>query len=408
MAVATGIAKKLKYKVESVYGTVPAAASSQSLRRVTSDLDLKKETYQSNEIREDYQVSDFRHGVRSVEGTINGELSPGTYKDFMAAALRQAWQTQATTGAIITVTAAVTTGAAGTFTRASGSYITDGFKIGDVVYWSGWATTGVPNNSHNFLITSLTALIMTGIMLDGVAIGAKAAGDSVTCVQRGKKTWVPLTNHTDLSYSIEHYYSDLTLSEVFSGCKVSKIDVQLPATGMATIGIGFMGKDVTTAGAEYFTSPTAQTTSGVLAAVNGALYVGGTAVATVTGMNFSIDNGMTSEAVIGSNTKANIFPGRVSVSGQFTAQFESATMRDLFINETEAALTAVFTTANTATADFIAITMSRIKTGGASKDDGEKGIIQTIPFTALLDTAGGTATTLTTLKTTISIQDSTA
>lgn len=83
-------------------------------------------------------------------------------------------------------------------------------------------------------------------------------------------------------------------------------------------------------------------------------------------------------------------------------------MRDLFINETEAALTAVFTTANTATADFIAITMSRIKTGGASKDDGEKGIIQTIPFTALLDTAGGTATTLTTLKTTISIQDSTA
>lgn len=408
MAVSTGVAKKLKYKVESVYGTVPAASASQSLRRVTSDINLSKETYQSNEIREDYQVSDFRHGVRSVEGTINGELSPGTYKDFIAAALRQAWQTQATTGAIITVTSAVTAGAAGTFTRSAGSYITDGFKVGDVVYWSGWATTGVPNNSHNFLITALSATVMTGTMLDGVAVGAKAAGDSVTGVVRGKKTWVPLTGHTDLSYSIEHYYSDTVLSEVFSGCKVSKLDFQLPATGMATMGIGIMGQNITTAGAEYFTSPTAQTTSGVLAAVNGALYVSGVAIATVTGMNFTVESNMNSEAVIGSNTKANIFPGRVTVSGQFTAQFETATLRDLFINETEASIAAVFTTANTATADFIAIVMSRIKTGGASKDDGEKGIIQTIPFTALLDTAGGTATTLTTLKTTISIQDSTA
>ena len=66
----------------------------------------------------------------------------------------------------------------------------------------------------------------------------------------------------------------------------------------------------------------------------------------------------------------------------------------------------MFTTANTATADFIAINMSRVKVGGASKDDGEKEIIQTLPFTALLDTAGGTATTEDTLKTTISIQDS--
>ena len=68
----SGIAKRVQYKVESVYGTVPAATGpvGQILRRVTSDLNLSKETYQSNEMRTDYQVADMRHGVRSVEGNL--------------------------------------------------------------------------------------------------------------------------------------------------------------------------------------------------------------------------------------------------------------------------------------------------------------------------------------------------
>lgn len=402
----SGIAKRVQYKVEAVYGTVPAATGpvGQSLRRVTSDLNLTKETYQSNEIRTDYQVSDFRHGVRSVAGTINGELSPSTYGDFIAAALMQAWQAAATTGALTDVTAQA---AGPQFVTAGGDFIASGFKVGDVVRWTGFAGgSATDNNSRNFLITALTTTNMTGVFLDGTAVVADAAGDSVTCTAVGKKTWVPQTGHTDLSYSIEHYYADETLSEVFSGCKVNQIDINLPATGMATIGVGFMGKNITTAGAEYFASSTAQTTTGILAAVNGALYISGTAVANITGMSFTITRNMTSEAVVGSNTKSVLSPGRCLVSGQITAKFEDATLRDLFINETEAAINAVFTTANTATADFIAINMSRVKVGGASKDDGEKEIIQTLPFTALLDTAGGTATTEDTLKTTISIQDS--
>jgi hypothetical protein len=91
MTIAIGVNKQVKYKVESTWGTVPAAGSAQLLRRVSSDLDLKKETYESNEIRTDYQVADFRHGVRRVAGSIRGELSPLTYSDFLAAALRKAW-----------------------------------------------------------------------------------------------------------------------------------------------------------------------------------------------------------------------------------------------------------------------------------------------------------------------------
>jgi len=89
MPFATGVAKQLRYKKESTWGAAPGASGAQLLRRVTSDLSLSKETYQSGEIRSDYQIADYRHGVRSVAGTVNGELSPGTYSDFVGSALRR-------------------------------------------------------------------------------------------------------------------------------------------------------------------------------------------------------------------------------------------------------------------------------------------------------------------------------
>ncbi len=91
MTIATGVAKKLVYKKQSALGTIASASGAQYLRRVTSNVDLKKATYQSAEIRSDYQRADFRHGIRTVDGTISGELSPGSYADFIGSAVRQAW-----------------------------------------------------------------------------------------------------------------------------------------------------------------------------------------------------------------------------------------------------------------------------------------------------------------------------
>ena len=51
MSQATGIFKQVAIKREASYGVIPAASAAQLLRRVTSTLDLQKDTYQSNEIR---------------------------------------------------------------------------------------------------------------------------------------------------------------------------------------------------------------------------------------------------------------------------------------------------------------------------------------------------------------------
>ncbi len=401
MAIAAGVNKKVAYKKEVTFGVDPGAASAQYLRRVESTLDLAKETYESNEIREDGQVADFRHGVRSITGGINGELSVGTYADFFAGALRKDFVAGIDTGAIIVI---AVTGTGTAFTRSSGSFLTDGFKVGDVVSAAGFTESN--NNTHYALITALTATDATVATLDGTVLTDEAEGDSVTLSVVGSKTFAAPSSHTDDSFAVEHWFSDIAQSELFLGNKIENIAVALPPTGMATIDINFLGKSRTNATSEHFTTPTAAGTDPVLAGVSGLVYVGGAAIALLTNLDFTIETGLTADPVVGSDEYPAIFRGRVRVSGNASVYFEDATFRDYFDNETEVSIIGVFKGGSTANPDFVSFNMPRVKMGGSSKDDGEKGLVQTMPFTALIDGTGGMGAD--TDNTTIAIQDSLA
>lgn len=403
MALASGVAKQVRYKVEAIYGTAPGATGAQLLRRVESSLDMSKDTYESNEIRTDFQVSDFRHGVRKVGGSLKGELSPKTYADFIAASLRRDFAA-VTAIASLSITVAAS-GSNYTLTRGTGSYLTDGVKIGDVVRLTA-GTFNASSLNKNLYVIGLTALVATVAVLNGSTLTAEGPISSATLTIVGKKTYVPVTGHTDKSFSVEHWFSDVAQSELFTGCKIGSVAVQLPPTGMATVDFGLAGKDITTGTAAYYTTPTAATSTGIVAAVNGILLVGGVRIATCTGLDFKIDGGYSGDPVVGSNTVPAQLPGTVKISGQFSAYFENATLRDAFIDETEISLMAALTTSNDAAADFLAFTFPRIKLGGAAKNDGQKGLIATFPFTALLNSAGGTGTS--SEQTTLMVQDSQA
>lgn len=413
MGLASGIFKQLAYKAEVTYGLAPGQASGQSLRRVQSTLDLAKDTYQSNEIRPDQQVADFRHGVRRVQGAIQGELSPGTYKDFFGAILKRDFAAvTAITGVSVTIAGA---GPTYTVTRSAGDYLAGGLKVGDVVRLTA-GTLNALNINKNLLITALTATVMTVVTLNGTAMFAEGPIASTTVTVQGKKTWVPTSGHTDKSFSVEHWFPDVPASELFTGVKMTQVAVDLPPSGMATVNWTAMGQDLADTvakrvggvalNAQYFTSPTAASTGASLASVNGIVRLAGGQVVTLTGLSLNVAANFTGDPVVGSNVVPNQFPGRVVITGQATMYFDNTTVRDAFVNETEVDLVAVFTTDNTATADFVSFVLPRVKIGGASKDDGEKGIVQTLPFQALLNVAGGTG--LATERTTLSIQDSLA
>lgn len=398
MPTATGIAKTVVYKKETAFGTLAGATGAQTVRRVTADFNLAKETYQSEEIRTDYQIADMRHGVRSVEGTLSGELSGGTYSEFIGAVVARDFTAITPTALGNTTIASV--GGTYTLTRTTGSWLTDGVRAGMVIRLAGMTTTS--NNAKNLLVITATATVATVVVLNGSTLTAEAS--TATYTSGGKVTYAPSTGHTDNSYTIEQFYSDIAQSEVFTGNKVNTASFALPATGLVTADFGFMGQDLKQTGTSaYFTSPTAQTSSGIFAAVNGALVVGGSVVALVTGLNININRNMSSEAVVGSNVKPEIYEGRISVDGDFSTLFQDRTFADYFNNETEISLICAVTASSAPNADFMTFTLPRIKLSTNTRDDGEKGIVSQNSFQALKGTGTGGFET-----TTIQVQDSNA
>lgn len=401
MAISKGTSKQVGYKRETTWGTLAGASSGKLLRRVTASFNLVKEAYESGEIRTDRQVADFRHGVRSAEGSLNGELSPASYSDFMGSIVGRDFTT-ITLGAAVNTTVTVV-GTTYTLVRATGSWITDGVKVGMVVRASGLTATA--DNARNLLVASMTATNLVVVPLNGVALTAQAVASSVTLTAPGKQTFVPATGHTDDSYTVEEWYSDIAQSEVYTGMKVNSVAVQLPATGLSTIDIGFAGKDLTQAGTtQYFTSPAAQNTNGIFAAVNGVMMVDGVAVALITSADFTVERATENATAVGSNSIADIFTGRIRVTGNLSVYFQDAAFRDYFDDETPVSLALALTTDSSATAGFVSFTLPKVKLGSFTRDDGELGVIASASFQALLNdaVAGGLPAT------TIQIQDSAA
>lgn len=402
MPTASGVNKIVVAKREASWGVLPVATGAQTFGRITSDLSLAKESYASEEIVSHYQQSDVRHGVRSVRGNLRGEIAPGAQQMFFEAALRRLFTAvTAISGLTVTVSGS---GPTYTVNRSAGDWLAGGAKIGMGVRLSGGTLAAA--NQKNLIILGVTASDLTVLPLNGVAMSAQSSIASVTATFPGKVTHAPAAGHTDDSFSIEHWFSDIAQSERFVGCKVNTLGVDLPPTGLSKIDIAFMGKDMSTGTAAYFTTPTVASTAGKLAAVNGVLTIAGAPVALLTGLNFSINGNMSSEPVVGSNTYPDIYEGRIIIDGQATLLFQDAVARDYFINETEVGLVGAFATGNADNADFMSFSMPRIKFKSAGKSDGEKSIVQTMAFDALYYGAGGAA--LASQQTSMQLHDSLA
>lgn len=416
MTIANRVNKKIVIAAQTAKGTIAAvdAASAQRLRYQKFNQDQTNETYTSNEIRVDRQLGDTIIGPQDGNGACNGELTPETYELFEAAVLRKLFVAGSSDPANTGVAAAATTGAAGTFTRddVAGDWIEDGFKLGDVIQQTGWTTDGVPNNTHNFLITTLTATVMTVLAIDGTPPATKAKGDGVVTTVKGQKCWTPATGHTEDWFTIEHNYSDVDLSEVFWDCKPTSMAVKAPATGIPTVDFNIFGLQMTAkdnASAPYFTSPTVITTTEVVHSGKAVVLVSGIEQTLATGIDFELaGNNVTMAPVIGTNVKPGISDGRVELTGNLSILFEDDTIAGNFRAETEVSIFIVLPVSGDADAEFVAFTIHAAKLTGATKD-GDNELVQSIPFTAKFNSAGddGVTCTVNTLATSLSMQDST-
>lgn len=404
MTIAQGTKKQVRFKRQSAKGSLAGTSDGQIVRRTSATFELAKETYDTaDEITQKRQLTSVRHGVKLVNGSLAGLLSPGTYADQLSALLlRDFTAVPSITGASITIAGA----GPYTVTRAAGSFITDGIKIGMVVRLTA-GSFNAANLNKNLYVTGVTALVLTVIVLNGSTLAAEGPIASATVSIPGKVTYTPDTGHTNVYYTVEEWYPDASISERNLDVKITQASLALPGSGNATVTFTAVGLDQSKDTTAYFTSPAAETTTDVLVAASGVLLVNGTAQSVITDLSIDLNgNGNPADGVVVTNVRPDVFMGKVMVTGSFTGYFEGGTIPDLFRDETATSISTALTAGTAANADFMTVTISALKLSSSSPDDNETGLKRTYNFTGYYNAAGGASAANT--ATTIQIQDSAA
>ena len=213
---AVGSAFSTSYCAETSFGVVPAVPAMKAMRnKLGAKFELKKDTFTSKEQSSTGQVMALGMGGRAGSGDIPFELSYASYDDFMEAAFGGTWTgdilkigavkrsfvvesvwpdinyTEQNLGVVISgVSESVKPGAivegsfthtfkdqkivqyaddgvvttafaATTTTRSAGSYIVDGFAVGDSVIISGASIAGNNRSAVPVVLTAVAALSLT-------------------------------------------------------------------------------------------------------------------------------------------------------------------------------------------------------------------------------------------------------
>lgn len=406
MANAQGVNKQTRIGRQTAKGTmaVAALATAKVMRRESSTFAVKKDTFTTeSEITSTMQITSNRHGAKQVDGKLTGLLSPGTYSDPLSALLRRDFAAvTAITGASITIAG---TGPY-TITRAAGSFLTDGIKVGMVIRPTAGAFNAA-NLNRNLFVIALTATVATVIPVDGSTLVAEGPIAAATVSIPGKSTFIPSAGHTNIYYTVEEWMSDVPSSERNLDVKFSQANLSMPGSGNAKIDFSALGLDQTSGVAQYFTAALPETSTAPCVAASGVLMVNSVQQAVITDMSVAIDgSAAAADAVVGSVLRPDVFSGKVKVSGSFTAYFSDPTLHAAFLNETQMQILSVLAADGSPNGDFISFAMYAVKINSSDPDDAETGMKRTYQFQATYNAAGGAGQA--TEKTTLFVQDSQA
>jgi hypothetical protein len=398
MSLAEGVSAQVRYKpyatgviqsnTQPLLATDPGATGAQSLRRVASTLKLAKDSYSATEVRTDRQTVDFRHGTRRVTGSITGEFSPGTYWPLFEAG------TRGTATPALSLTESELTSISADATTSKFIFGTDpiaaGLGVGSVFRLGGLTGGGVPNNGVNFIAVRFGGAGNTDVTVFPEPVTMSTAETVFTLTTVGSHLIIPSSGFVPRKFAFETFHEDIGVSRLFTEVRVGGFKLSLPASGMATVEFPMMGRDMETfdattpTPAPFFTTPLPETTTGILAAVNGMLRVNGAVLGVVTGLDITLELSPSSDAVVGQNFVPEVFLGTAAVTGQVTAMLENLDLVRNFLDEDEVDILAYLTTTNDANADAISIYLPRVKFSDA--DVAVTGIgsqTLTMPFTAL-------------------------
>ena len=120
---------------------------------------------------------------------------------------------------------------------------------------------------------------------------------------------------------------------------------------------------------------------------------GGTTIAIITGLDFTLDNQGKILEVIGANKGVGVNWGRSKITGNITAYVPDLNLYNKYVNETASSLEAILADGSTGS---YSIKFPNVKYTSAKADvNNDDALVQTLPFSALYDATSGNSIVIT-------------
>ena len=325
---------QIRYIEETTWGVTPATASMQELRFTGESLRFNISNEVSREIRSDRQVSDLIQAGADCSGSLEWELSYGTYDAFMAAALFSDWSADLNISETNTIAA---TASGFTASGGAGHDFAD-IQPGQWIKVGGFTANDGENNGFYRVLTAAAGTLTTSPAPAGLE--AAAAGKTITVNGSMLRNGT-----TKSSFSLEKVFDDLSpkVYEAFVGMMVNGFSGSVQANSVLSGSFEFIGK--TASAGTVSVSPGSvndATTSDVMNAVANVASIqeAGSDVSSglVSALEFSVGNNLRGQSAIGVLGFRGVGVGKMDVTGSLTAFFENKNLQDKYIAGTESSL----------------------------------------------------------------------
>ena len=356
------------FKVQSALGTQSTGAGGTVLRTTGGQGGrLSKASTESQEVRRDNMSSRGRHGTYKTSGTAGGELSLGVADEVIQAVFRGTWGSSDLALDESDFTS-LTTGA-NTIILASGSPISLGLRVGDVIRLTNMAET--TNNSKNLRITGLSATTIT--VAETLTVDA-VADTACNITRTGRVLINPAAGALVSRYfTIEEHEVDIDASEVFTDCVWGMLKFSMQPNGIIMMETGWVGtgqfETATGASAPVLTTPT-EPTGTPLSVVDATIRLGSTDLVDLTGLELTFDTAPTAPDVFGSGAikyAPDVFPGDMKVSGSITALRADLSRVADFLDETQLSLHILAVENESEPKSFVSIYLPNFTLGSVDK-----------------------------------------
>lgn len=343
---ASNVQAAIKREVAGTPGVAAVSGAGASLLRLVDSPGsrLDRGQIQSNERRDNMIRPMGRLGGKSVGGSYAAEFTIGGATDLLLESILRTSATaalvvpQATFGAGATATTSAS-GANTLVTFSAGNPIALGYRVGDIVTFTGFtgALVGLNNIRLRIIAITTTSFTVAGAFAFSVSAGAW----TLTALKKIKTPTTP-TRH---SYTVEQYLEDIDLSEIFLGMRLVGLAISFRPNAIVSVTYTFVGMNRTallTGTSPWFTGPTG-TTGVPLVADDSAIRFNGIDVSKFTAMdlNLAIDNSVT--PVIGSVVPPDVYDNRLTISGTISVIREDFNNISMYDAEQSFELSGLFT-----------------------------------------------------------------